>query len=212
MPIDTFFIYTIILYLPGIIWGFADLYFGRDRNMKMLVLLFKVHVFGIITYTLTIDSINLAGMLFNFNTTLQNPLFKFGTDFKPEYYENEIRLAFFTSLIFSLIWIYNIKYKVLWKVLTKINALEPEPITDIISMMIRTNELGIRRIRYHDLENNRTYTGIIDGSDEKNQILTVILSQVKIYDSGGNCIDEATKYSISRKIGNFDIQLLTTKE
>ena len=208
MAIDTFLIYAIILYLPGIIWGFADLYFGHDRNMKMLVLLFKVHVFGIITYTLTIDSINLTGMLFNFDTNLQNPLFKFGNDFKPEDYENEIRLAFFASLLFSLVWIYGIKHETLRVFLIKIKAIDIVPRTGIVSMAVSLGQSQEERVRIRDFICNRAYSGTIIAYSEEKGIIEVVLKDVEICDIDGNHLGKATHYCISREAKNFDMEIL----
>ena len=208
MEIDTLLIYTIILYLPGIIWGFADFYFGHNQDMKMLVLLFKVHVFGIITYTLMVDGLNIIGMLFNFDVDLQNPLFKFGNDFKPEDYEIEIRLAFFASLLFSVMWIYSIKYKVFRLFLMKIKAVSVVPRTGIVGMAVGLGQSQEERVRIRDFLNNRAYSGTIVAYSEENRIIEVVLKDVEICDIDGNHIGKAPHYCISREAKNFDMEVL----
>ena len=212
MEIDTLLIYTVILYLPGIIWGFADLYFGADRNMKMLVLLFKVHVFGIITYTLMVAVVNSFTMLFNIDFSVQNPILKFGNEFKPENYEIEIRLAFVTSLIFSLMWIFAIRFNLIRNFLNKIGAIENVPKSGVFNIAMASGQLNQRLVRIFDFENNRKFIGKILAYSELNGIIEVFLEKVTIYNDNEENIGSAEQYFISCKAGKFHIEVLNQKE
>ena len=155
-----------------------------------------------------IDGINIVGNLFNIGISLENPLFKFGSNFKPENYEVEIRLAFFASLLFSLIWIYSLKLKVFRILLIKIKAISVVPRTGIVSIAISLGQRNILRVRIRDFDYNRAYSGTIIAHSEEQGIIEIVLKDVEICDIDGNHIGNATRYCISRPANNFDMEVL----
>ena len=212
MAITIFFIYVIMIYLPGILWAQTDRKHGFGTDKSWQAMMFKVHIFGVFTYILLVYILNGVGMVFDIPEFRENLFIKLSDNFNPAVIQSEIVSAIPLAVIMSLLWLYVINYELIEKFLAKIKAVDPAKHASVFKYILETAEKNGKLVSVTNSESNCKCIGLIETYSETKERATLVLNNVTIINLDTKMSKIVEQYYYSRPPDKFDFEILSQEE
>ena len=209
MNFGELFVFTIIVFFPGIMCAVADRTWGHDKSPPLHMLFVKSLGFGLFIYLILEFSFNLIGWVFEIPITFENPVWKLNDKFVLDGMSNEILTGMLAALVFIIVWSYNVKYDFFTKSLHKIGAVERIQRAKMSSLLLSHHEDIKLIVRVSDFKNDRSYVGGFVSLEENDNVIGVLLKNVTICNIGGNVIRETEQIICSILKSNFTIEIIS---
>ena len=212
MDIDNFLFNLAMIFIPGIMWALADRRLGYEQNPPIFVLILKIFLFGSLTYVPLII-LEYFGWLPDISEFVKESvhIFTGGSEEVPKKYELLV-FSIPTSAVLTVIWLFLGKINAFTRFLINIGAIKSARQVSLISAALECPSDSTLIVRIWDFENDRSLKGELDGFDEFQDVISLILKKVEICDIDGNVLNKVNHYIFSRPIKNFEFEIITTKE
>ena len=201
-----------MIFIPGIMWALADRRWGYEQNPPVIVLIFRIILFGSLTYVPLII-LEYFGWLPDISEFVEEAvhIFTGSSSGVPRKYELLV-FSIPTSAVLTVIWLFLVEVDSFTRLLIKIGAIESTREVSLISAALECPPDSALIIRIWDLENGRSLKGVLDSFDEFQDVISLILKEVEICDIDGNVLSKVSHYIISRPTKNFEFEIITIKE
>lgn len=187
-----------LIFMPGIIWANIDAKYGSGLKPQQTTLLIRAFMFGIATYS-AIYLIYLAcGKTFGYQDLASGPE-------KVDLFElkDEIAWSIPLSFIFSIIWLWIVRYRLLTKLLHKIGETRRYGDEDVWSHTLNSDQANVEYVHLRDLENGFVFAGWVSTYSESEDFREVLLASVIVYNEEGSEISRAPFLYLSRPKNNI---------
>ena len=212
MNFGTIFVYTIIVFFPGIMCAIADRTWGLDKNPPFHMLFLKSLGFGLLIYWILEFGLKFIGWVFEIPITFENPVWKLQADSDLEKLSDEILAGMLTALVFTIVWSYNVKYELLTKFLKNIGAVAPIDQVRINSLILDCSSDTKLTVCIWDDVKGRTYAGKLKSFEEIKGEIAVLLEDVTICNSEGKVLQQFEEFIYSCQRNDFKIGITNREE
>ena len=212
MNFGAIFVYTILVFFPGIMCAMADRTWGPDKNPPFYMFFLKSLGFGLLIYWILEFGSKIVGWVFEIPINFENPVWKLGAKSNIEDLGDEILAGMLTALVFTILWSYNVKYELLTKFLNNIGAVAPLEQARISSIILDCSpDIELTVCIWDDVK-DRTYTGILESFEEIGIDITVLLNEVTICNSEGKELKQCKQFIYSCQRNDFKIEIINREE
>ena len=208
MNFGAIFVYTIIVFFPGIMCAMADRTWGLDKNPPFHMLFLKSLGFGLLIYWILEFGLMFIGWVFEMPITFENPVWKLKGDASLEELADEILAGMITALVFTILWSYNVKYELLTKFLRNIRAVAPLEQARINSLILDCSPNTTLTVCIWDDVKDRTYTGKLESFEELGNDIGVLLINVTICNLEGKVLKQCEEFIYSCHRNDFKIEII----
>ena len=208
MNFGAIFIYTVIIFFPGIMCAIADRTWGLDKNPPFYMFFFKSLGFGLLIYWMLEFGLNFIGWVFEMPITFESPIWKLNDADILSNSSDEILVGMLTALVFSVLWSYNVKYTLLTKFLNIIRAVAPLERARLSSIILDCSSDTILTVCIWDDIKDRTLTGKLKSFEEIGNDITVLLTDVTICNSEGKVLKQCKQFIYSCHRNDFKIEII----
>ena len=201
-----------MIFLPGIMWALADRRWGYEQNPPVVVLLFKILLFGSVTYGFVV-TLKILGWLPDISEFIKEAVFILTGESEVDTRKYELLVySIPVSAVLTTIWLFLVKIDAFTRGLLKIGAIKIDQQISLIYSALECSPNSILIIRIWDFENGRSYNGELESFEILHGEICLILNKVKICGIDGNVLGKAEQYIYSRLTKNFEFEIITVKE
>ena len=201
-----------MIFLPGIMWALADRRWGYEQNPPVVVLLFKILLFGSVTYGFVV-TLKILGWLPDISEFIKEAVFILTGESEVDTRKYELLVySIPVSAVLTTIWLFLVKIDAFSRSLHEIGAIKIDQQMSLLSDALKYPPNHVMILRILDFKNGRSYKGELESFKETNGVISVILNNIEICDINGNIQSNAKQYVYSRSIKNFEFEIVTIKE
>ena len=201
-----------MIFLPGIMWALADRRWGYEQNPPVVVLLFKILLFGSVTYGFVV-TLKILGWLPDISEFIKEAVFILTGESEVDTRKYELLVySIPVSAVLTAIWLFLVKIDAFSRSLHEIGAIKIDQRTNVISEALKCPSNLMLLIRVCDFENGRFYKGELKSFEILHGEICLILNKVEICGIDGNVLGKAEQYIYSRLTKNFEFEIITVKE
>ena len=201
-----------MIFLPGIMWALADRRWGYEQNPPVVVLLFKILLFGSVTYGFVV-TLKILGWLPDISEFIKEAVFILTGESEVDTRKYELLVySIPVSAVLTTIWLFLVKIDAFSWSLYKFKVIEIDQQMSLISESLKNPPNQVMILRILDFENGQSYKGELESFEILHGEICLILNKVEICGINGDVLGKAEQYVYSRSTKNFEFEIVTVKE
>ena len=201
-------LHILVVFLPGLVWAFADLRWGFDKNPQFHVIVGKSLIFGLVAYWVLVLGLRFWGWLVNMPVLLQNPILKLTSETQSATLEYEILAALPNTFVLIGLWLLAVNKDLFTRFWVKIRILPKFKDRSLSSIVLAPSLETYQKVRIWDDKNGRTYKGLLIGYIESKDLIEILLDNTTVCNLDGTVISNSKQFLYSCKKEDFKIEII----